>query len=295
MSHEFGTFLQLLLRSLETGSVFALAALGIIIVYRTSLVAHFAQGSMAMFNTFVVSFAFSSLALPLWASVLCGIISAIVTGFLVDILIIRHAKKVSHVGKQIITMGLIMVFLGLTPVLFGVDSRQLPRFIPRGDLAIGTASISYNAMLNIFMGLALMSALFFILQKTKIGLAVRTTASNESTARLMGVPTRSITLMAWAVAGVLGVLSGVMIAPATTVNVTLMDNVQISAFFACVLGGFQTFYGPVLGAYIIAIASNLMIYYVDSVWGNQIIYMLILIFLIFRPNGLVGKNFIKKV
>lgn len=295
MGTGFATFLQLFLRSLETGSVYALAALGIIIIYRTSLITHFAQGSMSMFNTFVVAYVLTAYSLPLWASVLVGVFSAVLVGFLVDFLVIRRAKNVAPVGKQIITLGLIMVFMGLTPIIFGVEVRNLPRFITSGDLNIMGASLSYNALLNISMGLLLMGALFFVLQKTKIGLAVRTTASNEPTARLMGVPTRSITLMAWAVAGVLGVLSGVMIAPATSVSVGLMNPVQVSALFACVLGGFQTFYGPVLGAYVIGIGRNMLSYYVSSVWGEQIMYLLILIFLIFRPNGLVGKKYIKKV
>ena len=119
----------------------------------------------------------------------------------------------------------------------------------------------------------IMFILFYILQKTKIGLAVRTTASNEFTARLMGVPTKTVTMGAWAVAGVLGVLAGVMIAPTTTVTLNLMDVVQINALIACVLGGFQTFYGPILGAYIIGVSRNLLIYYVSSVWGGQILYI----------------------
>lgn len=294
MANQLSTVLQLFLRSLETGSVYALAALGIIIIYRTSLITHFAQGSMGMFNTFAATYLYTKFHIPLWAAVLLGVLSAIVTGFLVDILIIRHTKKVSPVAKQIITLGLIMIFLGLAPMLFGVDPMLLPRFINSGDVSFLGASISYNAILNISLGLVLMGGLFFILQKTKLGLAVRTTASNEPTARLMGVPTRTITLLAWAAAGVLGVLSGVMIAPTTTVTVTLMNAVQVNALFACVLGGFQTFYGPVLGAYIIAIGSN-MLSYVNSVWGSQLMYLFILIFLIFRPNGIIGKKFIKKV
>ena len=289
------TFLQLVLRSLETSSVYALAALGIIIVYRTSLCTNFAQGSISMFNTFVVAYVLTAWSLPLWASLLVGIASAVLIGFLIDFGIIRRARRVSPVGKQIITLGLIMIFLGLAPAIFGVDIMQLPRFIPSGDLTIGGAYISHNAILNIATGLLLMGVLFFILQKTKLGLAVRCTASNEPVARLMGVPTRMVTMMAWSVAGVLGVLSGVMIAPATTVSVWLMNPVQISALFACVLGGFSTFYGPVIAAYIIGIGRNLLIYYVDSVWGEQLMYLLILVFLVFHPNGLIGKRFVKKV
>jgi len=289
------TLLQLLLRSLETGGIYALAALGIIIIYRTSNITHFAQGSMGMFNAFVVTWLWGSMGMPLPLAVLGGMVSAIITGFLVDFMIIRRTKRVAPVAKQIITLGLIMIFLGVAPMIFGVDPLRLPRFIESGDLRILQASISYNGLLNILLGVIIMLGLFYLLQKTKLGLAIRSTASNEMTARLMGIPTRRVTLFAWALAGMLGCLAGVMIAPATSVTVNLMDGVQVNALIACVLGGFQTFYGPVLGAYIIGISKNLLVYYVNSVWGEQLLYLLILLFLVIRPNGLVGKSFIKKV
>jgi branched-chain amino acid transport system permease protein len=289
------TLLQLLLRSLETGGVYAQAALGIIIIYRTSNITHFAQGSMGMFNSFVVTFFWGTLGLPLVWAVMGGMVSAVVSGFVVDFFIIRHTKRVSPVAKQIITLGLIMIFLGVAPMIFGVDPLRLPRFIQSGDLRMGGASISYNGLLNILLGFFIMLGLFYLLQKTKMGLAIRTTASNEMTARLMGVPTRRVTLFAWALAAMLGCLAGVMIAPTTSVTVNLMDGVQVNALIACVLGGFQTFYGPVLGAYIIGIGKNLLVYYVNSVWGEQLLYLLILIFLVVRPNGLFGRKMVKKV
>jgi branched-chain amino acid transport system permease protein len=290
-----GTFVQVILRSLETGSIYALAALGIIIVYRTSNVTNFSQGVIGMFNTFVVTYLFTSLGVPLWLGIIGGAISAVIMGFLIDIVIIRHTKKVSPVGKQIITLGLMMIILGVTPLFFGVDPLSIPRLINSGDLKFLGASISYNGLFNIIFGLAVMSSLFYVLQKTKWGLAVRTTASNEYTAKLMGVPTKNVTMGAWAAAAVLGVLSGVMVAPMTSVTLNLMDEVQINALIACVLGGFQTFYGPVLGAYIIGISRNLLMFYGSSVWGGQILYIIILVFLVFRPQGLIGKKIVKKV
>lgn len=289
------TFLQILLRSLETGSVYALAALGIILIFRTSNITNFSQGVVGMFNTFVVTYIFINYKVPLWVAILGGITTAIIIGFIIDILVIRHTKKVSPVAKQIITLGLIMVVLGLTPLFFGVDPLNLPRLIESGSLSIGGANLSYNGLFNISFGLLVMISMFLVLQYTKFGLAIRTTASNEYTARLMGVPTKSVTLTAWAIAGVLGVLSGVMIAPTTTVSLNLMDVIQVNALIACVLGGFQTFYGPVVGAYIIGVSRNLLIFYVSPVWGGQILFLFILIFLIFRPYGLFGKRVVKKV
>jgi branched-chain amino acid transport system permease protein len=289
------TFLQVILRSLETGSIYSLAALAIIIVYRTSNTVNFSQGAIGMFNTFVVTYLFGSIGVPLWLAIIGGVLSAIIMGLLIDVLIIRHTKKVSAVAKQIITLGLMMIILGITPLLFGVDPLRLTRLVESGDIKMLGASISHNGLFNIVFGLAVMASLFYILQKTKWGLAVRTTASNENTAKLMGVPTKMVTMGAWAVAAVLGVLSGAMVAPMTSVTLNLMDDIQINALIACVLGGFQTFYGPVIGAYIIGISRNLLLYYVSSIWGEQILYILILLFLIVRPFGLIGKKIVKKV
>lgn len=292
---DLGIFIQLVVRSLETGSVYALAALGIIIIFRTSNITHFAQGAMGMFNTYVAATIVDKLNLPIWMAAVCSIATAILLGCLVDFVIIRRTKKVSPVAKQIITLGLIMVFVGLAPMLFGVDPLKLPKFIESGNIPLAGASLSFNGLLNITLGIVLMLILFYILQKTKIGIAIRTTASNEQVARLMGVPTRNVTLFAWALAACLGCLAGIMIAPATSVTTGVMDSVQINALIACVLGGFQTFYGPILGAYLIAIGTNLLTFYVDSVWGTQILYLLILLFVVFRPQGLIGKKIVKKV
>ncbi len=289
------TFFQILFSSLETGSVYALAALGIIIIFRTSTTTNFAQGTIGMFNAFVATFAVMHFGLPAWAAAIVGMFSAFITGVLVDLVIIRRAKKTSPVNKQIITFGIIMLFLGVAPMIFGSAPLNFPKFIPTGAIKIFGASISYNAILNISTGLVLMGTLFYFLQKTKWGLAVRVTASNEITARLMGVPTSIVTMGAWAVAAALGTLSALMLAPAITVNVSMMDNVQTNALIACVLGGFQTFYGPVIGAYIIGFARNLLTYYVSSTWGDPLLFTLILLFIVLRPNGIVGKKLVKKV
>lgn len=287
--------LQIILRSLETGAIYALASLGIIIVFRTNFVINFAQGTMGMFGAYIVTILFVKLSLPLALCILLGIIAGVIIGWLVDFIVIRRTKKVSALGKEIITLGMMMVFLGLAPVLFGTETMSLPKLITSGNINIGNASVSFNSLFNIIFGLVVTIALFLILQKTKLGLAIRTTASNEKTAKLMGVPTKTVTLFAWVVAMVLGTLAGVMIAPSTSVSTSLMNTVQVCAFFACVLGGFQTFYGPVIGAYIIALANNLATYYVSSVWGQQIVYILIILFLVIKPIGIFGKQVTKKV
>ena len=287
-------FIQILLNSLETGGIYALAALGIILIYRTSNTTNYAQGSISMFNAFVAVYILRATGLPIYLVAILGMLSAFLVGVLVDRIVISNAQKVNPVSKQIITLGLIMIFLGLAPMIFGTDPLQFPRFV-YGSQKIMGATISYNAIVNILVGIVIMIFLFIMLQKSKWGLSVRATASNEVVARMMGIPTSLITLGSWAIAAALGTLAALMLAPTSSVNLSMMDGVQIVALLACVLGGFQTFYGPVIAAYIIGFASNFISFYISSIWSESILYLLILMAMLFKPNGLFGKKTVKKV
>jgi len=291
-------FLQLLFRSLETGSVYALASLGIILIYRTSKATNFAQGSIGTLNAFVAATLLAKWGWSIWAVVPAAMVTAIITGFVIDTIFIRPANRVGSVGKQIITLGLIIVILGIIPWLFGVEPIPLPQFIPFDEstsIEILGATIGYNSFFTISLSLVLMGAAFIFIQFTDWGLAIRVTASNEMTSRLMGVPTKTVTMMSWATAAAFGTLAAIIVAPQTQVDLNMMASIQVSAFFACVLGGFQTFYGPVIGAYMIAFANNMTSYYVTSTWSTVIVYLLILIFLFFKPVGIIGKKMVRKV
>ena len=287
----------IILRSIEYGSFYALSALSIILVYKTSYTTNFAQATLGMFNTYLVATIIHKFGWSLYAALPIGILSSIVIGILIDVLIIRRAKDASPVSKQIITLGLISVFLGIAPLIFGVYNLNMPQFISKGKLSVLGATISYNALFNIILGMTVMIGMFTIIQRTKLGLAIRTTASNPVTARLMGVPTKTITMLAWSVAGVLSLLSGVMTAPYSSVSLTFMNDVQITAFLAAVVGGFSSFHGPVICAYFISIAMNLLQVYLPAgtVWGKPILYIILLLVMYFKPYGVFGSKIVKKV
>ena len=290
--------LQLIFRSLETGSVYALAALGIILIYRTSKATNFAQGSIGTLNAFVAATLLTKWGWSIWAVVPVSLVTAVITGFIIDTFFIRPANRVGSVGKQIITLGLIIVILGIIPWIFGVEPIPLPPFIPYSDatsIQILGASIGYNSFFTIGISILLMAVAFAFIQFTDWGLAIRVTASNEVTSRLMGVPTKRVTMMSWATAAAFGTLAAIIVAPTTAVDINMMGSIQVNAFFACVLGGFQTFYGPVIGAYLIALSKNFTSYYVTSTWSTALVYLVILIFLFIKPVGLIGKKQVRKV
>lgn len=290
------TILQLLFNSLETGSVYALASLGIVLIFRTSRTTNFAQGTIGTFNAFIAAYIFLMYGYSIWVVALAAIITAFVSGILIDTLIIRPASKVSAISKQIITLGIIMVLLGIIPYLFGINTYKLPRFLDSSNqIDVLGATLYYNTIFVIVLSLTLMGILFYFIQNTKWGLATRVTSIDETTSKLMGVPTKRVTMISWATAAVLGTLAAIFIAPKVGVGPNMLLDVQISAFFAGTLGGFSTFYGPVLGAFIIAFARNFTQFYISDIWGNVIVYTLILVFLYFKPYGLFGKKPTKKV
>jgi len=291
-------FISLILRSLETGSVYALAALGVVLIYRTSKTTNFAQGSIGTLNAFVAATILVKWGWSIWAVVPVAMVTAIITGFIIDTIFIRPASKVGPTGKQIITLGLIIVIIGIIPWIFGVEPIPMPQFFEFTEanrINFLGAVIGFNAIFVIGVSIFLMTALFWFLKYTDWGLAIRVTASNEVASKLMGVPTKTVTLMSWATAATFGTLAAIIVAPQTAVDINMMNDIQINAFFACTLGGFQTFYGPVLGAYIIAMSKNLTSYYITSTWSTTLVYVIIMIFLFFKPVGLVGKKFVKKV
>ena len=288
-------FIQVIFSSLEIGSIYALAALGIIIIFRTAKMTNFAQGATGMFNAYVATFFLLKTGVNAVVAVLFGMVSAFLLGLIIDFIIIRRVRNATPVSLQIITLGIVLILTGLAPVIFGGNPMAFPRFVPNSSFTILGASIMVNAVICIILGLLVLLVVFLFLQRTKWGLAVRVTASDAATARMMGVPTRLVNMGAWAVAAALGTLAALMLAPSTVVDIIMMDGVQLTALIACVLGGFQTFYGPVVGAYIMGISRNLLGFYVSTTWGTAINYVIILIFIIFRPYGLFGKKQVKKV
>lgn len=287
--------LRIVFNSLETGSAYALAALGIVLIFRTSKTTNFAQGMIGALNAYVAAYIALNQGFSVWLVTLIALLTAFLTGITIDTLMIRPAKKVLPVSKQIITLGIIMIIVGIIPFVFGVNNFQLASFFPTGSIDILGATLRFNTVFVITVSFAVMGFMFWFIQKTRWGLAIRVTASDEQTSKLMGVPTATVTMLSWAAAAMLATLAAIFVAPRVSVYPNMLLNVQISAFFASTLGGFSTFLGPVVGSYIIAFLRNFTSFYISDIWGNVIVYMGILVFLYFRPYGIFGKKPQKKV
>ena len=217
-------FLQTLIAGLETGSLYALAALGLVLIFRTSDLINFAQGDMAMFSTFIAFTLFQRTnSYPL--AFFGALIFSVIFGFLVERVFIRPASKANLVSKMIITLGLIMIVGGLAGAVFGTDSEYLRKVVLANNLQFGNVVIQPNALFIIVLTIIIMAILFTIINKTKLGIAIRATAQNEETARLMGIPVKRVYAMSWILATMLGAITGLLVAPTT--NVSILSLIHI--------------------------------------------------------------------
>lgn len=288
------TFFQIFIAGLETGSLYALAALGLVLIFRTSDVINFAQGEMAMFSSFVALTLWQN-NMPYYLAFIGAILFAIIFGFLIERVFIRPAAKASVVSKMIITLGLIMIVNGLASAIFGIESYYFRKAITLDNFNVKGVIIQPNAVFIILITLIIMGVLFYLIKNTKMGIAIRATAQNEQTAKLMGIPVSRVYSLSWIIATVLGATAGVLIAPTTNVSTTMMTEVHLKSFIAAVLGGFNSFIGPVVGGFIIGVFDNLVGYYISLTWETVIVYGLLIIILIVKPTGLFGKSHRKKV
>lgn len=301
-------FVQNIINSLVKVCVLSLATTGIVLIFKTSNTTNFAQGTIATFGAFMsakiiiyLSSTFTTLTNTptVLLAMLGGAITAFALGIAIDVFIIRKSKLPTPVGKQMITMGLVLAFTGAMPLIFGNIPMSIPRISEEANIPFTLfgleLNITSNALFAIIITVVLLVVLFSLLRFTKWGLGVRATASNETVASMMGVNTRVITAMSWAIAGLLGAVAAVILAPTySTLEVTLMISTQVNGFMAAILGSFSSFMGPLVASVLIPIITGLLTFVVSS-WQNAVMYLIILVIVLVKPLGLFGKQVAKKV
>lgn len=300
-------FLNTLFGSIVPMCITALVTMAITLIFKTSFTTNFAQGVISAFGAYVVSSALTKLGLSLWLSLPVGMFASMLIAIAVDVLIFRNGRYVNALGKQIITMGLISLIVGVIPLIFGLGDPAFKSFLS-GSITItlkdgNTATVTKNSLVCLALAVAVITVIFLLLRFSKWGLSVRATASNEYVAGMMGINTHVVTAISWGLAGALGALAATINASSgTVVSGYFMTNYQVYAFLAGILGGFSTFYGPVIAALMIPLANNLVQYIVNVAgkpeltgWSMVIVYAIALVIIFFKPQGIFGKKIARKV
>ncbi|MDD3421973.1 MAG: branched-chain amino acid ABC transporter permease [Bacilli bacterium] len=288
--------LQILLNSMQFIAIISLATLGIVLIFQTSITTNFAQSMIATVGGFISVTLLTKYGVPALASYFIAVAAMFLFGVFIDAVIIRFARHVTPVGKQMLTMGIVLLLTGLIPLVFGNVVMQAPKFSNTIITnASNTLSFSMHNLIGFILAAVVIAAIFICLKFTKWGLSVRATASNETVAKMMGINTRIITGVSWGIAGAVGTLAALIYAPLTQITPTMMVSVQVQGFMACVLGGFTSFIGPIVGAIIIPVLRNIVGYLGADTWKDVVVYLVIFLVVLIKPMGLFGKKIVKKV
>lgn len=284
---------QLIFNGIVTGSLYALAALGLVLIFKTSDIVNFAQGEMAMFFTFI-AFTFLSHSMPYFVAFILTLIFAGVMGFIIQRTIIRPLGS-ALISAMIATLGLIMIVNGLAGNIFGFEVTAFPKMINAENVKIGSVTVDLNSLIVIIITIAIMLALFYYFKYTMSGLALRAAAQDPKAAKLMGISVERVITLTWIISAMLAAITGILVAPTTNLSVSMMADVHLKSFCAAVLGGFNSFIGPLVGGIVLGLSENLFGKFVSISWKSVFTFALIIVMLVIKPNGLVGTKVRKKV
>ena len=287
---------QYVVGGLATGSLYALVALGIVLLYRTSRVLNFAHGDLATFGTFL---AFAMLTAARWsfgAAVGLSLLTTAIVGAAFFFLIIRPAKESSLLGKIVITLGLALVLQGATVVLWGTDTKIFP--FPLSETKVYRLwgiVISQLSVGSFAVGLALMAGLYGLVQHTRLGLAMRAVSQDTVAAQVLGIPVKRIFALTWGLASALGAASGILLAPVTLLDPYMMLDPFLKGFAAAVLGGIDSMPGAAVGGLLLGVIESLFAGYISVRFKTTLGFLIIIAVLIVRPEGLFGQEYKRRV
>ena len=289
---------------LATGGIYALLALAIVMIYRSTDVINFAQGEMAMFGTFIAWSIAGPTAFdrwPIWLVLIVGVVVAGVMGAAIERIVIRPVENAPVLRVVVVTVGLLLVLNSLATSTWGGEPKPFPALFSLTEgLNLGFARLSWHRVSILVTSISVMALLFLLFNYTKVGLAMRASAQNAVASRLMGINVGHMLTLGWGLSAAVGGLAGLLIAPITTIDPTFMLRVLLFAFAAAVVGGLNSPPGAIIGGFFIGVAENLLGTYSPEQWFGPgmrlpLTLLLLVIVLLFRPTGLLGRREARKV
>lgn len=295
MTRDLETLVQVFVTGASVGSVYALVALGLVLLYRTTRILNFAHGDLGVVGTFLAYTLLTRAQLPFGVAFVLALACAAAIGALVYLVVVRPAKNQSELGLLILTLGLALALGGLDALVFGSDNKIVPTIVTDRILRVGGVPVSLVSIATAALGVVLMLALWALLTFTKLGVAMRAVAQRADVAEAMGLPVRRVLLATWAAAAVLATAAALLFAPSTLLNPNMMLDPLSKGFVAAVIGGMNSLPGAVVGGYVLGVLELLVGIYVSLEFKASFAFLVVVIVLVLRPHGLLGRAEVKRV
>ena len=289
-------FLQLVISGIAQGCIYGLIALGFVLIYKATETVSFAQGDLMMLGAFGGLAGMTMLGFPFWLAVLASIAAMSLFGVLLERVVIRPILGQPAFSIVMLTIGIGYVARGLITMLpgIGTDTHTLP--VPYRNVTwnAGGLILSAEHMVVIVVTALLCLGLFAMFRYSKLGIAMQASSQNQLAAYYMGIPVKRLNGLVWGLAAAVAAIAGLLLAPITFVHAN-MGFIGLKAFPAAVVGGFGSLPGAIVGGLIIGIVESLSGFYLPEGFKDIAAYVVVLIMLMVKPNGLFGDKLTKKV
>jgi branched-chain amino acid transport system permease protein len=289
--------LQQIINGLGDGAIYASLGLALVLIYRTTNIANFAQGEMATFSAYL-AWQLINWGVPFVWALLGSLVLSAVMGIITYLVIVRPVQYKDELTIIIVTLGLFLAYNSASGAIWGFLQLPLASPFPAGSLQAGGVRLSTELIGTLATLLVIALGMYLMFQRTRLGIALRAAASNPTSAKLVGIPFIRMMAIGWGLAAVIGALSGLLVAPRLTLDPNMMGSIIIFAFAAAVVGGLSSYTGAVVGGVVVGMAQSLSLAYLPWLGADlQIIVPLVLIMvvLIVKPEGLFGKTVMARV
>jgi branched-chain amino acid transport system permease protein len=292
-------FLQLVINGLVVGSIYALVAMGFVIIYKSTSVLNFAQGEFLLLGAYISLALLTRWHVPFWATVVLTLAFAVVLGLAIERLILRPMIGEPVVSVIMVTLGLSSILRAVVQGIWGTDTRPYPEIFPSAPVMIGPVPVSraYAWSLGCVVVLLVAFSLFF--KRSRFGIAMRATAFSQQVALSMGISVRHMFALAWAIAAVVSAIGGILLGAVRTGVDQSLALIGLKVLPVVILGGLDSVLGAIVGGLLIGVLENLAGGYLDPVFGGGVKevapFVILVSILMIKPYGLFGKVHIERV
>ena len=279
---------------LATGCVYALIALGFVLIFKATDVVNFAQGEFVMVSGFISYTLLIRGGLPYWLVLVLTVVASGFVGVALERVVVRPIMDAPIFSIVIATIGASTVLRSSAGIIYGYDVLPLPTLFSKDPVRLGVLTFTAMDAGVIGSSLAIMLALYLFIKLTKTGMAMRATAQSQTAARLMGVSVKRIFALTWAISAAIGGVAGVLIAPIIYLDPNL-GFIGVKAFAGAILGGFGSIPGAIVGGMLLGVLENLSGYFFNAGIKQVSTYILLILVLVIRPSGFFGAAPVRKV
>ena len=288
-------FFMQFINGLNIGSIYALIALGYTMVYGIAKLINFAHGDVIMVGAYI-SFISMKFGLPWWLAVIISIVACAILGVVMEKVAYKPLRKASRISLLITAIGISYLLQNVFQLIFGANPQPYHAFITLPALNLGGISIQANYYITFSVSVVLMILLTLFVNKTTMGKAMRAVSEDEGAAKLMGINVDTTISLTFAIGCALAAIAGILYANCyPMINPTLGSLPGIKAFIAAVLGGIGSIPGAVIGAFILGMVEAMTKAYISSQLTDTIVFAILILMLVFKPAGILGKNVKEKV